>query len=266
MGGKATARFLRSLGPQRLTHGVASERRGPFRRVESPAVRTRFAVVTAGALALAACTPVQTVRQQSYPRLEEGVEPIHKVAVAPLSLAGELADAERRLAIERGVGTPPRTAGIAPADAAALVARYLAEAIAREGVDVTTPEDLARALAESGVSLAPREVARLAGERFGAQAVLIGQVARFRERRDEIAEDAAASVWFEVSLYKAPEGEKLWSGVFDETQRPLSQNVLVGTRYPGGGSRWLSVDELARWGAEETARSMPLGATAKRGP
>jgi hypothetical protein len=102
----------------------------------------------------------------------------------------------------------------------------------------TAPEDLGRALSESGSSLEPREVARLAAERFGAQGVLVGNVARFRERREGVGEDRAASVWFEVSLYKAPEGERLWTGIFNETQRPLSHNVLVGARYPGGGSRW----------------------------
>jgi hypothetical protein len=54
--------------------------------------------------------------------------------------------------------------------------------------------------------------------------------------------------------------------VFNETQRPLSSNVLVASRYPGGGSRWLSAEELARWGAEETARSMPIGAGVGPGP
>ena len=219
------------------------------------------ATALAAGIALAGCA-VETVQQQSYPRLEEGIEPITRVAVAPFSLAGDLADAERRASIAAGVGSEPRTAGIAPADAAALVARYLAEALAKQGLDVTTAEDLGRALSESGSSLAPREVARLAAERFGAQAVLIGNVARYREKKADVGEDAAASVWFEVALYEAPAGDKLWSGVFNETQRPLSSNVLVGSRYPGGGSRWLKVEELARWGAEETARSMPLGATA----
>jgi hypothetical protein len=221
-------------------------------------VSRRAAAALSAGLALAGCA-VETVRQQSYPRLEEGVEPIHRVALAPLSLAGDLAEAERRAAIAAGVGAAPRPAGVAPAEAASLVARYLAEALAQQGVDVTAAEDLGRALSESGSSLAPREVARLAAERFGAQAVLIGNVARYRERSTEIGEEQAASVWFEVTLYQAPEGDKLWSGVFNETQQPLSFNVLVGARYPGGGSRWLSVEELARWGAEQTAHSMPLG-------
>jgi hypothetical protein len=241
MGRKATPRFLRRLGAERVS--------------------ARRAAVVAAGLALAGCA-VQTVQQRVYPRLQEGIEPIHRVALAPLSVSGDLAAAERRVEVEASVGSAPRSAGPAPGEATALVARYLAEALAKQGLDVTAPEDLGRALSESGSSLEPREVARLAAERFGAQGVLVGNVARFRERREGVGEDRAASVWFEVSLYKAPEGERLWTGIFNETQRPLSHNVLVGARYPGGGSRWLSVDELARWGAEQTALQMPLGTTA----
>lgn len=240
MGRKATARFLRRLGAQRVS--------------------ARRAAALALVVALAGCT-VRTVQQRVYPRLQEGIEPIHRVALAPFSAAGDVADAERRAELDASVGSAPRTAGPGAGEGQALVARYLAEALANQGLDVTTHEDLGRALGEAGSSLEPREVARLAAERFGAQGVLIGNVARFRERRAGVGEDRAASVWFEVSLYKAPEGDRLWTGVFNETQRDLSSNVLVAARYPGGGMRWLSVDELARWGAGETARSMPLGAT-----
>jgi hypothetical protein len=227
----------------------------------------RAIVLAAASLAAAACA-VETVRQRSYPRLQEGVEPISRVAVAPLGTSGDLAQAQRRAEIDASVsiGAPPPEPGVGPAEATALVGRYLSEALVKQGIDVTTPEDLGRMLSEAGADTqAPREVARLASERFGAQAVVIGSVARYRERTGGAQEAGAASIWFEVALYKAPEGEKLWSGVFNETQRPLSSNVLVASRYPGGGSRWLSAEELARWGAEQTALSMPL-ATSGPGP
>jgi hypothetical protein len=222
------------------------------------------ALAVAAGVALAGCA-VETVRQRSYPRLQQGVEPIHRVAVVPLATGAELAQAERRAEIEASVsvGAPPRPVGTSPDEATALVGRYLSEALARRGVDVTTPEDVGRALAEAGsTGRVPREVARLAADRFGAQGVLLGTVSRYRERTGGAQESGAASVWFEVALYTAPDGEKLWSGVFNETQRPLSENLLVGSRYPGGGSRWLTAEELARWGAEQTAGSMPLGTTA----
>jgi hypothetical protein len=224
----------------------------------------RLAAGLLAAALLAGCA-VETVRQRAYPRLDEGIEPIHKVAVAPFATSGDLAQAARRAEIEASVsvGSAPREEGVSPAEATALIARYLSEALGEQGLDVTTHEDVSRVLAEAGASgpLAPREVARLANERFGAQGVVIGSVGRYRERTGGAQESGAASVWFEVALYTAPAGEKLWSGVFNETQRTLSSNVLSSSRYPGGGLRWLTAEELARWGAEQTAASMPLGAT-----
>jgi hypothetical protein len=35
--------------------------------------------------------------------------------------------------------------------------------------------------------------------------------------------------------------------------------VLQTIRYPGGGTRWLTLEELARWGAREVARDLPAG-------
>jgi hypothetical protein len=226
--------------------------------------RRRAAIGLGALLALGAGCAVETVRQRAYPRLEEGIEPISKVAVAPFAPAGEIADEVRRAEIEASVtmGTPPREVGPTPGEATALVARFFSEALAKQGLDVTTHEDVERVLAEAGATgLAPREVARLAHERFGAQAVAVGTVARYRERTGGAQEAGAASVWFEVALYTAPAGEKLWAGVFNETQRPLTNNVLVASRYPGGGSRWLSAEELARWGAEQMALTMPVGST-----
>jgi hypothetical protein len=230
----------------------------------------RLGMAAAAASLALACAPVETVRQRSYPKLEEGVPPISKVAVVPLATSGDLAQAARRAEIEANisVGTAPREAGTTPAEATALVARYLSEALFERGIDVTTQEDFARTLAESGAALpvAPREAARIASERFGAQAVLIGAVSRYRERTGGAQEAGAASIWFEVALYTAPQGEKLWAGVFNETQRPLTGNVLSASRYPGGGTRWLSADELAKWGAQETAASMPVGSTTSAAP
>ena len=211
------------------------------------------------------------MRQRSYPRLEEGVEPISRVAVAPFGTAGDLAQAERRAQIDANVsiGAPAAEPGVGPAEATALVARYLAEALAKQGLDVTTHEDLGRVLAEVGADTeAPREIARLANERFGAEAVVLGSVARYRERDGgalgTLAPRASASRWRSTAR---PRASKLWSRRLrpDAAAGPR-RTCCVASRYPGGGSRWLTAEELARWGAEETARSMPLGSTAGPGP
>ena len=66
----------------------------------------------------------------------------------------------------------------------------------------------------------------------------------------------AAGVAFGLTLYEAPSGRRLWTGRFDQTQHAANVRPLEAARYPGGGSRWLSADELARWGAEATVKSL----------
>ena len=102
--------------------------------------------------------------------------------------------------------------------------------------------------------------AEVASRKFGATAVLTGQVTRYRERPGEaLGTSRPASVGFELSLYTAPAGEKLWTARFEETQQPLSENVLHTRRYPGRGMRWLTAAELARWGVQAAVDALLAG-------
>lgn len=168
------------------------------------------------------------------------------IAVAPMRVAERLA-----LPVEEA------------AVAAEIVAHQLAEALARRGAPVVAPSDVARFFAKSAAPEAPPrpplEVARMLAAEFGVDAVLFGVLTRWEEREGTGAGAMhAAAVGFEVLLRSAPGGERLWSGNFDHRQKPLGENLLVTSRYPGGGTRWLSAPELARWGAGEVARRIPL--------
>jgi hypothetical protein len=192
----------------------------------------------------------ETVRSQAHPGLSQRTESIDVVAVAPFRATGSLA-----------VQRDPRL-GPPPDQAIVLVARQVSEALARRGVRVIPAEDVARVLGPQALGAdrwIPLAVARTAHAEFGADAVLLGDAWRYVERSGEAAGTLRpASIGFEVTLYSAPGGQKLWSGVFDETQRALGENVLNAGRYPGGGTRWLTAEELLRWGATETATAMPV--------
>lgn len=74
-------------------------------------------------------------------------------------------------------------------------------------------------------------------------------VYRFQERRgSNIAVDKPASIGFHAHLYR--EGSLVRTAIFDETQQPLSENVLRLGTFLKRGAKWITVDELCREGVE----------------
>jgi hypothetical protein len=167
--------------------------------------------------------------------------------------------AVKRVAIAPFRAAPRPGAGALRADATGLVAGYVGDAFATRGLDVVPTSDVAQALGAGAETDEARSIIQIAGERFGADAVVVGTVYRFRERSGEaLGSTRPASVGFDVKLFATASGKLLWAGTFDHTQVALSENALVAARYPGGGTRWMTAEELARWGASELARALPL--------
>jgi hypothetical protein len=202
-------------------------------------------IVAFGLLGCDAVRPAPVVRNTTM-RIPPGT--LDKVAVVPFYPKETLAKYSSE--------------GVSPAAAAELVARFMTEALARRGIRIVAPSDLEIAFVGQGIPaprLDPKAAAELAAHKFGATAVMLGQVSRYRERGGEsYGSSRAASVAFEVSIYTAPTPRRVWTSKFDETQRALSENVFNAPRYPGGGMRWLTAAELAKWGADSAAASLPL--------
>ena len=204
---------------------------------------TRLASGLALAVAVVACSnPASVLQWQSYAAQHVA---LRKVAVMPMYTSSEFV-----------AGQAPHD--IDGATAADLVGRFLTEAIAERGRMVVAPSDLALAFTRAGRDTPrrdPQAAAEVAAAEFGATGVLLGTVSRYRERTGEaLSALRPASVAFEVTLYAAPGGEKLWGARFDQTQQSLMANPLKAGRYPGGGTRWLSAGEFARWGADQMAK------------
>jgi len=210
--------------------------------------RDRWIMAAAAMLALAGCSvfrPAPVVQNQTL-RIPPGT--LKKVAVVPFSHKDTLLKYS-------GEGS------ISPEIAAELVARFMTDAMAERGIRVIPASDLATAFGAQGLKptdINPRTAAELAARRFGATAIMMGQVSRYRERGGEkYGSASAASVAFNVAIYTVDPVQRVWSSQFDETQRALFENIVNAPRYPGGGTRWLTAAELAQWGAESAVDMLP---------
>ncbi|HXV36078.1 MAG TPA: hypothetical protein VEC18_02950 [Myxococcota bacterium] len=206
------------------------------------------AVIALAALALAGCSTVRPLPVVQNQQLKMPPGTLDKVAVVPFSHRDTLPKYS-------GEG------GVTPDVAAELVTRFVTDALAARGISVIPASDLSTAFSAQGlrsVDLTPHGVAMLASREFGATSILMGEVSRYRERAGEkYGSTTPASVGFNLTLFAAPAGQRVWSSQFDQTQRPLSEDILAGRRYPGGGTRWLSAAELAQWGAESAVETLP---------
>jgi hypothetical protein len=89
-------------------------------------------------------------------------------------------------------------------------------------------------------------------------AVLTGIIMRYDDRQgNALLVDQPASVAYEAFLISTIDGEILWRARFDETQRPLLDNLLLAERFFKGGATWQTNDTLARIGLERVVKTFP---------
>ncbi len=94
--------------------------------------------------------------------------------------------------------------------------------------------------------------ARKLGELVYADAVMTGRVLRYRERiGEEWGAKSPASVAFVLELWDVKRGDLIWSGRFDETQKPLSENLFALGEVTQRGIKWLRAEELALQGVKK---------------
>lgn len=96
------------------------------------------------------------------------------------------------------------------------------------------------------------------GKELKRDYLLVGYIFRFEERRgSSVGVERPASVGFGLHLFRIKDGSEVWKGRMDETQRPLSENILKIGSFLRRGARWLTAEELAAVGLEEVLRSFP---------
>jgi hypothetical protein len=219
-------------------------------RVRPPLVRLALLALCLAAAGCETRTPLRIRPGPVVPSQDRGLTPeaLRKVAVVPFYPVATVSSA-----------TPGDEKTTSWADAA-LVSGFLADALTAKGIPVVAPNDIELAFTAQGQPLPrldPQATAARAARDFGATSVVLGRLLRYREREGSAAGSTRpASVAFEVNVYEAPSARRLWTGRFDETQQAITEAVLRARQYPGGGTRWLSAPEFARWGADEVAKAI----------
>ncbi len=104
----------------------------------------------------------------------------------------------------------------------------------------------------------PIDVVKSMGEKTGAEAVLTGVVTRYEEREGgPLGVKKPASIGFEVNLINTIDGTLLWSGRYAETQKSLAEDLgMIFTFFKRKG-KWLTAEELARYGVEDVLKTLP---------
>jgi len=100
--------------------------------------------------------------------------------------------------------------------------------------------------------------ARTVATAYGAGAALVTTLYRFEERRgSRLSVISPASVAFDFKLIKTEDGQVLCSGMFDETQQALSENILDFFKSSQRKFRWIEAEELAAEGVRNKLGECP---------
>jgi hypothetical protein len=148
-------------------------------------------------------------------------------------------------------------------EAAELLQDHLLELLKEKESYIVFPPgtargEMSRIIAGNDVNLPERQLQIETAKSLGAQRVLISHVYRFRERiGGRLSAEQPASVAFGLHLLDVTTGEKIWEGHVDETQIPLSENLLNLRQFLNRKASWITADELAREGLEELFRTFP---------
>ena len=96
------------------------------------------------------------------------------------------------------------------------------------------------------------------GKTLNMDFIFVGVLFRFEERiGSSIGAEKPASVGFDVHLIRMKDEKMVWRGKFDETQRPLSENLFKIGSFMRRKASWLTAEELSSVGMDEMLRRFP---------
>ncbi len=198
---------------------------------------------------LFSCAPRPSILPQQYP-------PLKKIAVLPFE---PVCPGQREDEITCTFPNPINK-GHVSAQGAEILTALLYKHLKGRSLFYLVPENTALGLWTEVLSkhtgARSLKLISLIGQKLGADAVLYGKVFRYEERKGSgFAVAKPASVAFALILVHTKDAKVLWKGWFDETQKPLFENILAIRFYKGIG--WLTAQELAEKGLEKVLDDFP---------
>jgi len=103
-----------------------------------------------------------------------------------------------------------------------------------------------------------QQLLQVAGEKLGCQSALLVTLERYRERLgDEYSATDPASLAFSFRLINVADGKVTCFGQFDETQQPVSENVLAIGQAFKRGFKWITLGDLTKEALKHKFASCP---------
>ncbi len=132
---------------------------------------------------------------------------------------------------------------------------------ARKIFEILPPEEVEKALSPSlkeGLEKDLRSTVMRLGKAQKAEFLLMGYLFRFEERiGSSLGVERPASVGFDLHLFRVRDGAEVWKGRFDETQKPLSDDLLRIGSFLKRRASWVTAEVLAGDGMDEVLKKFP---------
>jgi len=166
---------------------------------------------------------------------------------------------------EEGIkeGTSIRKEGNIQEGASEKLATFTEEELKKVGCfQIITWEEVKTKIEQNGLlniqNISDTETIKKLGEVFKADAVLKGYVLKYVDKiGGKYGISSPASVSFIIHIYDTKDGSLIWSGSYKETQISLSENLLNIDLFFKRGLKWLTSDELAKFGVSEIIKKIP---------
>lgn len=198
------------------------------------------------------------------PKPEASSEPLHIKTVLMLPIKNmALIHGENVTIQDRLSGNVFSTGKVAP-EAVKIMTEHVTALLKSRKDLILIPESLADGAISTILSVGKgeipeREFMAKIGASVGADAVLAGNIYRFRERDGSgFSVNSPASVAFGLDLVQVSDSRLVWSGNFDETQQSLFENLFQWDTFWRRKARWITAEELALEGLNKVFETFPV--------